>query len=972
MIMKKKLRLLVSSIILCSTLFLNAQTYNYYYGNIHSQTSYSDGNKDSATSLITKPIQAFNYAKNSQHIDFYGISDHNHLNAGMTSVTHYHQGIADAIAATTSTFVAMYGFEWGVISGGGHVIVYGSDSLWGWDAGVYDLFVAQNDYTTLWKKVMARPNTFAYLCHPSTTDYGNILTTAVNINADSAIIGMAGRSGPAFSTNTTYSNPSTSNYMSQYQDALKYGYHVGIGLDHDTHNSVFGRQTAGRTVVLASSLTKANIYDGFKKMRFYCSDDWNTKVNFQILNQPMGSIITHSGTPTLSVTITDPDVAETVASIVVYYGVPGSGTICTALTTVTSTANLTYNHAAATNLSKYYYYLEITQADGDKIWTSPIWYNRNDAIVSLVPVASCSTTTTTICAGQSATFTDASTNTPTAWAWNAVGATPSSSSVQNPTFTYTAAGTFSVTLVASNSAGSSAMITKTLTVKAMPTVSVNSPSTCNGSSTVLTANGAASYSWNTGLTTTTISVTPSSTTNYTVIGTTSGCSKAVISSVTVNPIPSLTVNSSTICAGTSANLIASGASTYSWNTGATASSISVSPASSTNYTITGTSSGCSKTNTTSVTVNPNPTITVSSPTTICAGTSVNLTASGATTYSWNTGANTSSISVSPTSSTNYTITGTSSGCSKTNTTTVTVNPAPALTVNSSTICAGTSANLTASGANTYLWNTGATASSISVSPTSSTIYSITGTSSGCSKTNTTTVTVNPIPVLTVNSSTICAGASVYLTASGATTYSWNTGANTSSISVSPATSTNYTISGTSSGCSKTNTTTVTVNAPPNNPTITSSGNTLTSSATTGNQWYLNGVLISGATNQTYTSTQNGNYTDIVTNAFNCSSVASNTINVTTTGVDIISNVNLSTIYPNPTSGLVAIDINIANQPTSIEIVNELGQTLYSTVIKDCKASCVVNLDLNLFSNGVYFVKITSGSTTNFQKLILNK
>ena len=234
------------------------------------------------------------------------------------------------------------------------------------------------------------------------------------------------------------------------------------------------------------------------------------------------------------------------------------------------------------------------------------------------------------------------------------------------------------------------------------------------------------------------------------------------------------------------------------------------------------------------------------------------------------------------------------------------------------------------------------------------------------------MTVNPAPVLTVNTPTICAGASVNLTASGATTYSWNTGATASSISVSPTSSTNYTITGTSSGCSKTNTTSVTVNTTPSNPTITSSGNTLTSSASTGNQWYLNGVLISGATNQTYTSTQNGNYTDVITNAFNCSSSPSNTINVTTTGVDIISNINLFTIYPNPTSGLVAIDINIANQPTSVEIINELGQTLYSTVIKDCKATCIVNLDLTLFSNGVYFVKVISGRATKFQKLILNK
>ena len=249
MIMKRKLQLSVTSIILVACSLVKAQTYNYYYGNIHSQTSYSDGNKDSATSLMTKPLQAFNYAKASQHIDFYGVSDHNHASAGFSSLANYHKGIADATAATTSSFVAMYGFEWGVISGGGHVIVYGCDSLMGWDAGLYDIYVAQSDYTNLWKKVISRPNSFAYLCHPTTTDYGNILTTAVNANADSAIIGMAGRSGPAFSTNTTYSNPSTSNYISQYNDALRFGYHVGIGLDHDTHYSVFGRQTAGRFVV---------------------------------------------------------------------------------------------------------------------------------------------------------------------------------------------------------------------------------------------------------------------------------------------------------------------------------------------------------------------------------------------------------------------------------------------------------------------------------------------------------------------------------------------------------------------------------------------------------------------------------------------------------------------------------------------------------------------------------------------------
>lgn len=359
--------------------YTNAQTYNYYFGNIHAHSSYSDGNKDSATSLMTKPLQDFNYAKNSLHTDFYGISEHNHLNAGMDNPAHFHMGIADANAVNQDgTFIAMYGTEWGVISGGGHVIIYGYDSLIGWDANDYDVFVAQSDYTSLWDKVNQKQGAFAYLAHPQTTDYNNFFTTAYSPKADSAIIGMPSRSGPAFSTVDTYTDASTGNYVTRYLDALKLGYHVGIGLDHDTHNSVFDRQTAGRLVVLATSLTRANILDGLRNMRFYGSDDWNTKVNYTIANHPMGSIFSGQGAPTLSVNIVDPD-NEIPSKIEIFGGVPGSSIAATVLNSATNTSTLNFTHPL-TDGSTYYYYIKVTQTDGDIIWTSPIWYSRNDVL----------------------------------------------------------------------------------------------------------------------------------------------------------------------------------------------------------------------------------------------------------------------------------------------------------------------------------------------------------------------------------------------------------------------------------------------------------------------------------------------------------------------------------------------------------------------------------------------------------------
>ncbi len=509
--------------ILSITIGIKAQTYNYYFGNIHAHSSYSDGNQDSATSNMTKPLQAFNYAKNAQHIDFYGISEHNHYAAGMTNPMNYYQGIADALTATTSSFVALYGMEWGIISGGGHVIVYGCDSLIGWDNTGYDVYVAKNDYAKLWNKINEQPNAFGYLAHPANTDYDNLFTTAVNLSADNAIVGLAARNGPANSTNSTYSNPSTGNYITRYNDALKRGYHLGVGLDHDSHNSVFGKQTAGRLVVMATSLTRSDILDAFRHMRFYSSDDWNTKVNFTIKNNPMGSMLSYSGTPTLVASVTDADVSETVSSIVVYYGMPGSGANPTVLTTVTNTASLSYTHNLANN-SSYYYYLKITQADGNIIWTSPIWYTRNDALTNTPPVANFTALSNTVCAGQTLTFTDNTTNGPSAWNWSLPGALPSTSNLQHVIANFPTAGVYTISLTASNAFGISAAHTQTITVIPLPTLMVDQDTICSGQTDTIKVTGASAYSWSTGQTTGTIVVSPTSTFFSVVTGTLNGCS----------------------------------------------------------------------------------------------------------------------------------------------------------------------------------------------------------------------------------------------------------------------------------------------------------------------------------------------------------------------------------------------------------------------------------------------------------------
>jgi hypothetical protein len=172
----------------------------------------------------------------------------------------------------------------------------------------------------------------------------------------------------------------------------------------------------------------------------------------------------------------------------------------------------------------------------------------------------------------------------------------------------------------------------------------------------------------------------------------------------------------------------------------------------------------------------------------CVGSTIQLNSTGGGTYSWAGPGGFTSTAQNPTLATsttamsgNYTVTVTSGTATCTATTSVTVNALPVVAVNSPTICAGQTATLTASGATTYSWNTGSTANPLSVSPASTTNYTVTGTIGTCTNTAVAIVTVNPLPVVTVNSPSICPGGTASLTASGATTYSWNTGFNFKSI-----------------------------------------------------------------------------------------------------------------------------------------------------------------------------------------------
>nr|WP_262908641.1 T9SS type A sorting domain-containing protein [Hymenobacter translucens] len=357
---------------------LPAPTYAHYYGNLHAHSAYSDGNQDGPMTGYFRPGQDYAFADASLHADFLGISEHNHSQAGMLR-PNYAKGLHQADSMTVpGQFVALYGMEWGVISGGGHVLVYGVDQLLGWEPGNYDRYVARNDYQGLWKMINRFPGGFATLAHPQSGDYNALAGSATPFNpaADSALVGTAFRSGPANSTNVTYSNPSNSSFESTFRTLLAKGYHVSMTLDHDNHNTTFLRTTAGRTVVLAPTLSKPDLLQALRARRFYASDDWNAEVTFTVDGQPMGTIFQGPATPAASVTIADID-GENVTSLTLLKGTPGSGAAATVVATAPAGSNaLSFSDATLAVGASAYYYAVVVQADGDRIITSPIWYTR--------------------------------------------------------------------------------------------------------------------------------------------------------------------------------------------------------------------------------------------------------------------------------------------------------------------------------------------------------------------------------------------------------------------------------------------------------------------------------------------------------------------------------------------------------------------------------------------------------------------
>ncbi len=518
------------------------------------------------------------------------------------------------------------------------------------------------------------------------------------------------------------------------------------------------------------------------------------------------------------------------------------------------------------------YTVAVTSANGTAI-SSP-----TAVVVNTIPTNTITTSgPTTFCQGGNVTLTSSSTSGTYLWSNGVTAASINTST----------SGNYNVTVTSANGCSSTSAITYVIASSTVPSIITASGATtfCQGGNVNLTANTGIAYKWSTGATTSSINVT--TTGNYSVSVTQSGGCSTTSSAIAItasNSIPA-TISASgpaTFCSGGLVTITASSGSSYKWSNGATTPSIALSSSGTYNVTVTQLG-GCSSTSSAYVvSVLPLPTnaVTTSGALTFCQGGSVNLTASASlSTYKWSTGATTASINASSSGSYLVTVTG-SNGCSSVSSSyVVSSTPSVPSTITAggpTTFCIGGNVTLTANAGSAFLWSTGATTASISVSTSGNYAVSVTQ-SSGCSSSSSplsiTASNAAPATVTASGTTTFCQGGAVTLFASSGSNYLWSNGATTSSISLSNSGTYNVTITQ-AGGCSSVSSqTSVVVNAIPSQtvntsgPTTFCQGNSVTLFATATSSTFK---WSTGATTASIIANTSGNYNVTITGANGCS------------------------------------------------------------------------------------------------------
>lgn len=336
--------------------------WNLYFGQLHAHTDISNG----AGSVE----EAFQYASQVDGLDFFAVTDHSDSfdNADMGAIdadgadigADWAAGKQAAASVTGEDFVGLFGFEmtWPEDKQLGHISTFNTP---GWQtrdqADFENVPTALENY---YKALTAVPGSVSQFNHPDTVhgDFERFDHYSPQYDAAVSLLEVAGEDGVVD--------------CEYYDLALDKGWHVAPTNNQNNHNGQWGDASDARTVVLAKDLTEESLYAAMKDRRVYATQDSDLAIYYELNGAVMGSILPKSKDAEITVFLSDPT-DEAIGNVEV---VTDGGAVLVSEYVETPSQVLELSASGGHS----YYYLRITQPDGDVAVTAPVWMDGYDDI----------------------------------------------------------------------------------------------------------------------------------------------------------------------------------------------------------------------------------------------------------------------------------------------------------------------------------------------------------------------------------------------------------------------------------------------------------------------------------------------------------------------------------------------------------------------------------------------------------------
>ena len=370
--------------------------YRIVYANLHSQTRHSDGGAalnackgaQEPQSAPYGPLDAYRYAQ--QHgLDVLLTSEHNHMYDGsdgtnaaaepFDTIALYQAGLAEAAAYTAAHpgFLALYGMEWGVINKGGHLNIFNSEQLLGWEKNgrgqlLAEIDTPKGDYAGLYT-LMRERGWLGQFNHPARSGQFLVGGEALGYTADgdAAMVLCEVMNTSAFSTNEQETETRRSNFEAACNKALAAGYHLAFSSNQDNHCANWGAAYGNRTAILIAreaALSRDSLFEALRARRVFATMDKHGQLIFTANGRMMGERFDNRGPLQLAVSFSNTR-GHQAAAIAIFQGVPGGNG---SVTELSDQASLSLTPSPGL----HFYYARVTQDDGNLLWSAPVWVNQ--------------------------------------------------------------------------------------------------------------------------------------------------------------------------------------------------------------------------------------------------------------------------------------------------------------------------------------------------------------------------------------------------------------------------------------------------------------------------------------------------------------------------------------------------------------------------------------------------------------------